>query len=190
MKGEWCYFKNRFSSQQCEEIITIIKQRPEQEATLGATGQTFNNNHRRSKIRFVQPDDKELSWIFDDLWKMAVVVNDEWFGFHISKLGYIQIAEYSDTYRGEYKRHHDVFYINGDPTYHRKLSCIIQLSDSSTYEGGNLEFYEVSENPKTEDIKSQGTAIFFPSFTQHAATQVTKGNRYSIAAWFDGPKWR
>jgi len=25
---------------------------------------------------------------------------------------------------------------------------------------------------------------------RHKATPVTKGKRYSLAAWFDGPKWR
>jgi PKHD-type hydroxylase len=38
-------------------------------------------------------------------------------------------------------------------------------------------------------VRTQGTAFFFPSFLEHQATMVTKGTRYSLACWFDGPKW-
>lgn len=80
--------------------------------------------------------------------------------------------------------------MNGDPYYHRKLSCVIQLSDPATYEGGDLTFEHVAQYPNAEEMRQQGTAIFFPSFVRHAALPVTSGKRYSIAAWFDGPKWR
>jgi len=51
-------------------------------------------------------------------------------------------------------------------------------------------FEHVSEYPNPAEMREQGTVIFFPSFTRHAALPVTAGKRYSVAAWFDGPKWR
>ena len=39
-------------------------------------------------------------------------------------------------------------------------------------------------------IKNQGSAVFFPSFIEHQAEKVTKGKRYSLAVWWDGPHWR
>jgi PKHD-type hydroxylase len=190
MKGEWCYFKSQFNKKYCDHIIETIKKRPANDATVGVQGaDKLAEQVRRSKIRFIQKNDNELGYLFDDLWKLALIANDQWFNFHISKLDYMQVAEYDGAYQGEYKRHHDIFYMNNDPYYHRKLSCIVQLSDPNTYAGGDLELYELTCYPNKSELKDLGTVIFFPSFTSHAALPVTDGLRYSIAAWFDGPKW-
>jgi PKHD-type hydroxylase len=191
MKGEWCYFKSYFPARFCEQIVETALTRPAQEGAIGTdTGVKTDNSFRRSQIRFVNRGDADLDFLFDDLWKLAVRANQDWFDVQISKLDYYQIAEYDSAYQGEYKTHHDVFYINGDPYYHRKLSCVIQLSDPNQYKGGDLTFVDVHAYPNAEELRQQGTVIFFPSFVRHAALPVTEGKRHSIAAWFDGPKWR
>jgi PKHD-type hydroxylase len=190
MKGEWCYFKQHFSPELCNKILEEGLKLPVDDARLGVTGNGVDNNYRRSKVRFIQQSDPNFKWLFDEMWKMAIRSNDEWFGFHISKITYIQIAEYDEQYQGEYKEHHDVFWMNNDPYYHRKLTAVVQLTDPSTYEGGNLELVNPTQSPNAEEVRTQGTAIFFPSFLPHKATPVTKGTRYSLACWFDGPKWR
>ena len=88
-----------------------------------------------------------------------------------------------------YKKHKDVFWINNSGR-HRKLSAVIQLSDPNDYEGGDLTFFECNQYPNKEDIREQGTVTFFPAFIDHQANPVLKGTRYSIAIWFEGPKWR
>ena len=65
---------------------------------------------------------------------------------------------------------------------------LFQLSDPNDYVGGDLELTETA--PLDPDVKTQGTFIYFPSFFRHRAHPVTRGTRYSIAAWFEGPKWR
>jgi PKHD-type hydroxylase len=72
--------------------------------------------------------------------------------------------------------------------YQRKLTAVVQLTDSSKYEGGQLELYNVTQGPPSL-IKEQGTVFLFPSVMEHAVTPVTKGTRYSLACWFDGPHW-
>ena len=191
MKGEWCYFKSYISPQDCERIIETILKRPAEEAKIGTNdGIQADNSFRRSNIRFVTRSDADLNYLFDELWKLAIWANRDWFDVHISKLDYFQVAEYDSANTGEYKTHHDIFYMNGDPYYHRKLSCVIQLSDPDTYEGGDLTFSDITHYPNAGEMRQQGTVIFFPSFVRHAALPVTKGMRYSVAAWFDGPKWR
>jgi len=191
MRGEWCYFKSHFTKSQCDKIVETIQKRPHKDAQIGVNGTVVaDSSFRKSKIRFVNKGDAELGYMFDELWKNAIVANNDWFNFHISKLDYLQFAEYESANRGEYKTHHDVFYMNNDPVYHRKLSCIVQLSDPKTYKGGDLELMEVDTHPNKEEMRQQGTVIFFPSFVRHAALPVTEGKRHSIAAWFDGPKWR
>lgn len=190
MKGEWCYYKEKFSPEQCKMILEEGLKLPVQDAKLGFDGNTALNNHRKSKVRFIQKDDPNFQWLFDEMWKMAIEANDNWFGFHISKITYIQLAEYDESYEGHYDKHHDVFWMNNDPYYHRKLTAVVQLTDPSTYEGGNLELCNPQQSPDPQEIRTQGTAFFFPSFLEHQATAVTKGTRYSLACWFDGPKWR
>ena len=191
MNGEWCYFKSHFPADYCDRLIKIALSRPASEAQIGTNdGIQADTSFRRSSIRFVNRGDAELDFLFDDLWRLAIRANHDWFNVHISKLDYYQIAEYDGESRGEYKTHHDIFYMNGDPYYHRKLSCVIQLSDPADYVGGDLTFEHVSAYPDREEMRQRGTAIFFPSFVRHAALPVTEGKRYSVAAWFDGPKWR
>lgn len=191
MRGEWCYFKSYFPPDVCKYIVDTALKREPSEAQIGTdAGIKADDSFRRSSIRFVTHGDEELNFLFDELWRLAIKANQEWFDVHISKLDYYQIAEYDGERRGEYKTHHDIFYINGDPYYHRKLSCVIQLSDPADYKGGDLMFEHVNAYPNAEDMRQQGTAIFFPSFVRHAAQPVTEGKRHSIAAWFDGPKWR
>ena len=192
MKGEWCYFRKYLSKQDCDEIIQNALTIDPQQAVLGVHGSHLdvNTEYRRSLVRFISKGDWRFQKLFDVLWKTAIEANNDFFNVHVTKLDYIQFAEYDASYQGEYKEHHDVFWLNDDPFYHRKLSCIIQLSDPDVYEGGNLEFTETAFHPPANEIREQGTITYFPSFFRHRATAVTRGTRYSIAAWFDGPKWR
>jgi len=82
---------------------------------------------------------------------------------------------------GFYNWHIDVG--NNYPT--RKITFIIQLSDSKDYEGGDIEFL----NSKTdkEALRKKGTIIMFPSFITHRITKVTKGSNKFILGWMQGP---
>ena len=187
MKGEWCYFKSYFSADECKSILERSKELTFREATLGESGDTENSGHRKSKVAWVYPE--LFPDLYDTLWKLERQANKDWFGFHVDNLEYIQIAEYDGNIQGEYKKHQDVFYINGSER-HRKLSAVIQLSDPNDYEGGDLQFFDCLYYPDAADIRQQGTVIFFPSFIYHQANPVTSGIRYSLAAWFEGPRWR
>jgi PKHD-type hydroxylase len=193
MKGEWCYWNQYFSKEKCELILREGLKIPAKDAGLGVAGMTesTNNEVRRSKTRFIQKTDTQFEWLFDDLWKLAMRCNHDFFNFHVTNLSYIQLAEYDEAYQGEYKMHQDVFWINNDQ-YHRKLTCVVQLTDPSEYEGGDFQMFGLTHPPAAEqlaEMKNLGSAILIPSFINHAAAPVTKGRRYSLAIWFEGPKW-
>jgi len=191
MKGEWCYFKSYFTKQECEKIINDALKLPSQDAVVGVNGisTALDTSIRKSKVRFISDKDPNFTWLFDKIWKTGIEANRDFFDVQISKLEFIQFAEYDSKYEGEYKEHHDVFWLNNDPYYHRKLSGVVQLSDPNQYEGGALEITETI-HPIDKDIKEQGSVIYFPSMLRHKANKVTKGVRYSLAVWFEGPKWR
>ncbi len=51
---------------------------------------------------------------------------------------------------------------------HRKLSFICQLTDPEEYEGGDFEMQPLHLGaPDKEQVKTQGTALIFPSFIVH-----------------------
>lgn len=190
MNGEWCYFKSRLTKDQCQFILEEGLKIAPSKASMGQDGNVLDDQYRRSDIRFIYQEPK-FQFLFDDIWKMAIQANNDWFNFHITKLSFVQLAEYSAEQSGEYKRHHDVFWINNDPIYHRKLTCVIQLTDPSEYDGGDFEIYDLSQSaPNKQELREQGTAIFIPSFLYHAALPVTRGTRHSLAVWLEGPKWR
>ena len=190
MKGEWCYFAGRLTADQCDQILNNGLTVPVKDASVGVGGQIRpDHTVRRSAVRFLQQTDQRFEWLFKELWHLALWANRDWFGFHLGELGYLQLAEYKAENAGEYKRHQDVFWLNDQQT-HRKLSCVVQLSDPKDYDGGRLELYDIASKFPSEAAVPRGTVIFFPSFVYHAALPVTRGTRYSLAAWFDGPKWR
>ena len=68
----------------------------------------------------------------------------------------------------------------------RKISITIILSDPTQYDGGEFIF----KNGGDAISKNQGTVIVFPSFIRHRVNSVTKGIRYSLVNWFDGPAFK
>lgn len=192
MRGQWCYYDSYFSGEFCDRLIKQSEKYEWQDAVIGQNGESvLDTNIRKSKIKFLMKNNPEFEYLFDTLWKLAIRANNDWFGFHISKLDYVQYGEYDESYKGEYKVHQDIFWIPREPGYHRKLSCCVQLTDPDRYEGGVLALDSLETSyPPAEIIRKQGTILFFPSTVFHHVTPVTRGTRNSLVAWFDGPYWR
>jgi hypothetical protein len=199
MDIEWCFYEKLFNDDECDKILLDSKSIDFFEGEVGVNryenedNQKVVNSIRRSKIKFVRYDNKTFDWLFEKLWHYAHLANRQ-FRFDINNLDFVQIAEYDHVYKGCYVTHADVFWFQPEKHFSRKLSCTIQLSNSSDYSGGeflleNLDGRYPNLEEKTR-IKSRGTGIFFPSFINHSVTEVTGGKRYSITAWFEGPKWR
>ena len=70
----------------------------------------------------------------------------------------------------------------------RKLSMVLQLTDPSEYEGGDLQLLE-TEDPVTLK-RDQGTVLFFPSYTPHRVTEITRGTRNSVVGWTTGKPYK
>ena len=77
----------------------------------------------------------------------------------------------------------------------RKISMTLNLTDPTSYEGGNLKFdlgphVEGDRLKVLDDSRLQGSLIVFPSFTYHCVTPVTSGTRYSLVLWLLGKPWQ
>lgn len=179
MRNQWQMWRSAINPDFCDKIIQQHLAMPPEDAT------TFNsaNDYRSSKIRWVQ--DKEIREI---LWWYAQEANRQAFGFDVENVGGIQFTEYGTEYGGKYDWHHDVDW-QSDAAFDRKISVVLQLSDGKYYEGCDFQFDEV-QNPDPDALRAKGTIICFPSYLRHRVTEITKGSRYSLVAWFEGPRWR
>ena len=188
MKSEWCYFKEYFSAEQCQEIIDNALKLPAEDPVIGKGGEfKVDDDTRRSKLRWIRRREPWLD-LFSKVDSLIARANNEHFFVSYNYCNAFQFTEYDESYLGEYTLHKDTFLTFPGP--HRKLSISVQLSAPDEYEGGDFEFMDVGQPPKPINIRTQGTAIIFPSITYHKVTPVTKGKRYSLVGWYEGPEWR
>lgn len=189
MNQIWQYWTSTLTEEQLNHIISHGENAPVSEAGLGFDGGTANHEYRSSEIRWLNPYYEPLRPLVDLLWHYGQVANKNAFGFYIDHLPDIQYTKYFATEQGHYDWHCDTFWAN--PTmYDRKLSIVIQLSDSDDYEGGDFQVDPQYPQLPADEIRKKGTVIVFPSFINHRVTTVTGGERRSLVSWLQGPKFR
>jgi PKHD-type hydroxylase len=190
MKGMWQLWSGILPAETCDEIIECAKKIPDQQAVIGlmAGKSGVDNNIRRSNVRWVAHHNEDFKDVFSFVERKFHEANANAFGADIKYLPALQFTEYDSKIVGHYDWHEDVFWESNN-IYDRKLSMVIQLTEPTNYEGGELEL-QVAEPPRQEDLKRRGTIIVFPSFIKHRVTPVTAGLRNSLVAWIEGPPWR
>lgn len=188
MISEWCYFKQHFTPEQCQDIIYRARELPVSDANIGKGGEfAEDTDTRRSIIRWVRRN-SEWADLFTEVDKLVANANTNHFNVSYQYCNAFQFTEYDESYQGHYVEHMDTFLTF--PGAQRKLSVSVQLSDPDSYVGGDFEFTKCGQTPNPVNIRTQGTVIVFPSITYHKVTPVTGGRRYSLVAWYEGAPWR
>jgi len=175
----WAYVNSIFTKKECEEIIKIGNKHNMSLATVSGG----NKKVRKSQVSWIYPK-HDLNWIYRKVTDAAMYLNNTYFKFNL--YGFIEGFQftYYKSPGGKYEKHVD----RGMRSQIRKLSLTIQLSDPSSYEGGDLHLY--TGNEATIIPKEQGKLIAFPSYVLHEVTPVTKGERYSLVAWITGTQFK
>jgi PKHD-type hydroxylase len=184
---------NLFSPEECETIINLPKS-GDSTTPLNYSSTGFGSNEhittakiRISPVSWIRSDKPENTWIFEKIVQCIEETNNKYFNYDLKEIQSLQFTVYDSEEKGFYDKH-----IDTEPTLIdgviRKLSISIQLSEPEDYEGGKVLLH-VGGDP-IEVPKNRGTAIFFPSYTLHEVTPVTKGIRYSLVAWITGPKFK
>lgn len=179
----YAFFEMALTEEECEEVIKIASKSDKLfNASVGGGQQgRVDKNIRISKINFISLGDLPCA---PKIASMVFELNQKFFGFDL--WGFAEGLQYTEYHApdGNYDKHIDKVY-QGKV---RKLSMVIQLSDPSEYEGGDLNLYE-GKNPIT--IKKQkGHLVVFPSYTLHEVTPVTKGTRRTLVAWLTGKPFK
>lgn len=172
-----------FSNAEINRLTDYIKTR-ETEPALLAQGKT-NEKVRRSRISFL-PTTTDTKWLYNRLSEFAKEVNRRHFNFDLTALQHIQYTEYDASDLGTYHDHLDW---SPGVVMARKLSIVIQLTDGTEYDGGDLQLKLSSSEPFTAS-RTKGDAVIFPSWILHGVTPVTRGLRKSLVVWVEGPEWK
>jgi PKHD-type hydroxylase len=165
------------SPDECRMLISLSEGRPQRIGTVDL--ESDHKSVRDSQVRFLLPDNT-TEWIFRRLHAALHQLNHS-YQFHLSGFEPLQIATYNVG--GHYGWHID---IGEGRLSTRKLSLVIQLTEPSEYEGGELEFMNMDQKASREI----GTLIAFPSYLMHRVTPVTRGVRKSLASWIRGDAFR
>lgn len=179
------YFVNVFSKEELKLIQDIGESLPTQRAsTIGDEGKSVENSYRKSEISWI-PETNDYMWLYDRISTYADAANKE-MRWNFDIWGYLDILQYT-VYHGD-GGHYDWHVDMGPGISNRKMSVVIQLSDPSEYEGGDLQM-----NPGGNIMtvpKEQGLMCFFPSFLLHRVTPLTSGTRRSLVTWLCGSNFR
>lgn len=181
-----------FSDEQIDKIIEIGLSEETAEKQEGKVGGNVSNSKvdssiRDSNISWIRADVTSNDWIFKTLVDVVERVNKECFNFDLIQIESLQFTSYDGAKKGKYTSHVDT--LPGPVYWQRKLSFTMQLNDEDSYEGGNLNLYTVDVNEPVTAPRKKGSITFFPSYTLHEVTPVTKGTRYSLVGWVIGPKF-
>lgn len=126
--------------------------------------------------------DEKQTRLYQILNKIAFSAN-KYFKYDINGIEKAQIIHYKAPSNG-YEYHID---IGPDGTAaHRKISMSLLLNEE--YEGGEICFRSSEKESCTRP--KMGEVVLFSSFLSHKVKPVTKGDRYVVVAWFNGPPFR
>lgn len=182
----FAWWEKAFTSDQLDWLQQQAKQATQQAAVGNGENSEVNSNIRRSQISWMHktPDN---AWVYNVLADVVSSLNAQYFGFDLTGFGEaLQLTHYDGTDNGMYGWHQD--YGAGKVGISRKLSLVVQLTDPSEYEGGNLQVMN-SASPITVR-KERGFITAFPAYMLHQVTPVTQGTRQSLVAWVSGPPFR
>ena len=92
--------------------------------------------------------------------------------------------------RYEQGAHYDWHIDHDGQSSSRKLTCIVQLSDEDSYEGGDLHIFPSLTQSSPVDWRACGTLIIFPVYVPHRVVKVDAGTRNALVFWVHGPDFR
>lgn len=179
------YFTQAFTNEELNKIIEIGESIPKNVATtVGEDGKDGNvSEYRKSEVSWIGQN-PQTSWIYDRISDLAIKANTEMWNFDI--WDYQDDLQYTTYYGngGHYDWHPDL----GPGISNRKLSVVLQLSDSEDYQGGDLQ---INTGGSVLSVpRERGLICFFPSFLLHRVTPLTSGLRRSLVVWLCGANLR
>jgi PKHD-type hydroxylase len=180
-------WQNGFNNYEIQKIIEMGESR---KITKAQTGDgTFDDNRiRKSNVSWIDLQE-DSEWVYDKLSYIVRQLNGQFYKFDLyGFVEHFQYTVYDGNVDGHYTWHQDFGGGKNFDYSQRKLSLVLQLSDPSEYEGGDLQVF-TGMDPTSID-KQKGLVTAFPSYTLHRVTPVTRGIRRTLVVWIAGPGFK
>ena len=182
----FCYISNTplFSQMECNQMVHLGNQLPLEYQKLTNTNAIDTDNFRVKTNYFTFGQHTIVDDFYHRIKETIIKANHEIWSFQLYDFGEpLKFMEYDSQYNSFVKTHCDLSHIG--VTKYRKLTVVVQLTDETEYEGGEL----VVQHYEHEYVmpKKIGTVILFPSFLLHRVQPVTKGKRHSLVTFAFGP---
>jgi PKHD-type hydroxylase len=126
-------------------------------------------------------------WMFERMRAAAVALNARWWNLDLTGIWpWLQLLRYRE---GQFQSWHRDG-VTGAFS-HRKLTLVAMMSDPSDYDGGELQFLDATTAlvPPAEQ-RARGTIVAFPGWEVHQVAPVTRGTRYTLVTFVEGPPLR
>ena len=202
LSSYYWYFKSALTPKFCDDVISYALQQKE---VLGRTGGYNKENLSKQDIKNIQKKRKSdlvwlnEKWIYREIHPYIHLANKnagwnfDWDFSESCQFTKYKLNQYYDWHCDSWDKPYNK---PNSPNEHgkiRKLSVTCQLTDSSEYSGGELEFDFRNYDPHMRDeskhriqckeILPKGSIIVFPSFVWHRVKPVTSRTRYSLVIW-------
>ena len=179
------WYQNAFTDQELDWLQEQAIKSEQQARVGGNPSKEDLEKIRRSQVSWLSKT-QDTAWVFEKLGYIASYLNAEYYRFDLTGFGEsLQLTNYDQSEQGMYGWHVDY---GGGTSTSRKLSLVLQLTDPSQYEGGNLQIMTGGEPQNVR--KQRGLVAAFPSYVLHQVTPIVSGSRQSLVAWISGPAFR
>jgi len=166
------------SAEQCKETVALGEACKSMIATVDR-GHAVT--YRTSTIAWIEPQ-PPAHWLYHRMAGLFLEANRRYRFDLVGMADALQYTMYGPE--GLFDWHTDLGF---GASSARKLSVSVLLNDETEYEGGRLEFLNLS---RRDEALRAGTAIFFPAYMVHRVSAITRGTRRSLVAWGYGPPFR
>ena len=187
-QSQVAYWEDFLTNEEIALLLSLPQWHEKKAAEVGTIGDgKVNQDIRTTDVAWLHPCEK-TKLIWQKIIHAVTQVNNKHFHFDLDGCYEpAQLGMYKSNDGGHYNWHIDC--MGSHLTTPRKLSMALMLSDTSEFEGGDLQVKTINDNAETLEQK-QGRAFFFPSYTLHRVAPVTKGVRRSLVMWFGGPPFK
>ena len=180
----FAWWEGAFTDQELDWLQKKAKEATQEAQVGNGENGVVAEEIRRSELNWLDKTE-ETAWVFEKLSHVVSSLNADYFGFDLTGFGEaLQLTNYHEARQGTYKWHQDF----GSSGVSRKLSLVLQLSNPTEYEGGELQLL-TSGQPTTIN-KRRGLITVFPAWTLHQVTPVIKGTRQTLVAWVSGEPFK
>ena len=187
LSGALVAWQGLFSTDELDALVRLGDGLGMEKAELSGGGAGYENI-RATQVAWV-PRGPQTEALYRRMEEAILHINARFFRFDLSGLANFQYAIYGGSEGGHFDWHKDYGRDPSDPDQEpRKLTISLQLSETSDYEGCDLQLRagnQIDTAPRT-----RGSLIAFPANVLHQVTPIRKGTRRALVAWAVGPEFR